>query len=67
MLHIGKRNLSHDYKMKVENKLVSVSKCEESKDLGVRFDYHIQYIIGKANITNKKTMLGIAYFKKKKS
>ena len=54
-MHSGKKNPEYDYKMKVGDEEVSITKCEEEKDLGVtfdkllKFDVHIQNSINKAN------------------
>ena len=56
VMHAGKKNPEHNYKMKIEGKDdVIILECEEEKDLGVtfdkslKFDVHIQNCISKAN------------------
>ena len=55
VLHIGKTNPEHNYKMNNGEGVINVTKCEEEKDLGVTFDKklvfdkHINNVVNKAN------------------
>ena len=55
VMHMGRNNPCHKYKMKVGDDYVDIAECEEEKDLGVtfdpllKFDRHVQNIIAKAN------------------
>ena len=55
VLHIGKKNPEHNYRMKLKDEIVEISECNEEKDLGIifdkalSFDCHIQNAISKAN------------------
>ena len=55
VLHIGKNNPHNDYDMNLGDDCTRISECDVEKDLGVtfdgqlKFDAHINRIVGKAN------------------
>ena len=55
VMHVGKKNPKHQYKMKIGTETKEILTCEEEKDLGVTFnsslsfDQHIYKVVNKAN------------------
>ena len=60
VLHIGKTNPEMDYKMKLGDSHISISKCEQEKDLGVTFDKYLSFDVHINNAISKANkMLGL--------
>ena len=60
VLHIGKNNPEMDYKMKLGDSHINISKCEHEKDLGVTFDKYLSFDVHINNAISKANkMLGL--------
>ena len=57
VLHVGKRNPKHNYKMRVDDNETLITVCEEEKDLGVTFDRLLSFDIHIKNCVNKANQM----------
>ena len=60
VLHIGRNNPELDYKMKLGDSHINLTKCDNEKDLGVTFDKLLTFDVHISNAINKgNKMLGL--------